>query len=170
MVTSKTTHKSQDVIFTATLKNETHWWTWKPIMLALCLCFCLWAKKTKGQNSSTGIKSWHVDTRYHFVWENVQDGIIKIEFVMSSDNNSNIFSKNVSQEIYERHGMKFLKSVEDFRSEWTFWSKKSIENISYFLSRFNLWRQFLSLLLQLWPWQEYLFQIEEERSSKEQSQ
>jgi hypothetical protein len=32
------------------------------------------------QNASTGVRTRHVDTRYHFIRENVEDGIIKIEF------------------------------------------------------------------------------------------
>jgi hypothetical protein len=33
----------------------------------------------------------------------VEDGIIKIELVKSNDNDSDIFTKNVNQEMYERH-------------------------------------------------------------------
>jgi hypothetical protein len=50
------------------------------------------------QNASTGVRTRHVDTRYHFIRENVEDGIIKIEFVKSDDNDSDIFTKNVNQE------------------------------------------------------------------------
>ena len=42
------------------------------------------------QNSSTGVRSRHVDTRYHFIRENVEDGIVKVEFVNSSENDSDI--------------------------------------------------------------------------------
>jgi hypothetical protein len=38
------------------------------------------------QNSSSGVRTWHVDTRYHFVRENLDDGIIKIEFNKSVEN------------------------------------------------------------------------------------
>jgi hypothetical protein len=70
------------------------------------------------QNSSTGVRTRHVDTRYHFIRENVEDRIVRVEFVKSSDNDSdNIFTKNVNQEMYEKHAMKFLGSIEDFRSE-----------------------------------------------------
>jgi hypothetical protein len=61
------------------------------------------------QNSSPGVKTRHVDTRYHFVRENLDDGIIKIEFIKSVENQSDIFTKNVIQEIYERHVGKFLE-------------------------------------------------------------
>jgi hypothetical protein len=33
------------------------------------------------QNSSTGVRIRHVDTRYHFIRENVDDGIVRVEFV-----------------------------------------------------------------------------------------
>jgi hypothetical protein len=40
---------------------------------------------------------WILDI-IHFIRENVEDGIIKIEFVKSNDNDSDIFTKNVNQE------------------------------------------------------------------------
>jgi hypothetical protein len=61
------------------------------------------------QNRSSGVRTRHVDTRYHFVRENLDDGIIKIEFIKSIENQSDIFIKNVTQEIYERHVEKFLE-------------------------------------------------------------
>jgi hypothetical protein len=61
------------------------------------------------QNSSSGVRTRHVDTRYHLVRENLDDGIIKIEFIKSVENQSDIFAKNVTQEIYERHVKKFLE-------------------------------------------------------------
>jgi sulfatase maturation enzyme AslB (radical SAM superfamily) len=61
------------------------------------------------QNSSSGVRTRHVDTRYHFVRENLDDGIIKIEFIESVENQSDIFTKNVTQEIYERHVETFLE-------------------------------------------------------------
>jgi hypothetical protein len=48
---------------------------------------------------------------------NVEDGIVKVEFLNSSENISNIFTQNVSQDTYERHAKKFLGSIEDFRNE-----------------------------------------------------
>jgi hypothetical protein len=43
------------------------------------------------------------------VRENLEVGIINIEFVKSIENNSDIFTKNVSQEIYDKHVTKFLR-------------------------------------------------------------
>jgi hypothetical protein len=47
-------------------------------------------------------------TRYHHVRESLEEGIINIKLVKSIKNNSNIFTKNVSQEIYDMHVTKFL--------------------------------------------------------------
>jgi hypothetical protein len=58
------------------------------------------------QNS---VRTRHVDTRYHYVRENLDDGIIKIEFIKSVENQSDIFTQNVTQEIFERHVEKFLE-------------------------------------------------------------
>ena len=44
------------------------------------------------QNSSTGVRTRHVDTRYHIIRENIEDGIIKKEFVKSIENDSDIFT------------------------------------------------------------------------------
>jgi hypothetical protein len=67
------------------------------------------------QNSSSGMRTCHVDTRYHYIRENVEDGIIKIEFVKSMENVSNIFTKNVTQEIYEKYAR---NSLEDTTGEY----------------------------------------------------
>jgi hypothetical protein len=63
------------------------------------------------QNASSGVRTRHVDTGYHFIRENVEDGIIKIEFVRLIDNDSDIFTKNVNQEIYEKNGKNFRRIV-----------------------------------------------------------
>jgi hypothetical protein len=60
----------------------------------------------------TGFCTHHVDTRYHFVREFIEDGFIKIEFVCSVKNDSDLFTKNVNQELYEKHTKKFLEYSE----------------------------------------------------------
>jgi hypothetical protein len=52
--------------------------------------------------------------RYHFVREFVDSGFIKIEFVRSVENNSDLFTKNVNQELYEKHKTNFLVDSEEF--------------------------------------------------------
>jgi hypothetical protein len=68
------------------------------------------------QNASTRVRTRNVDTRYHFIRENIEDGIVKVEFVRSVDNNSDIITKNVNHKVYEKNVMKFLGSVDEFGS------------------------------------------------------
>ena len=44
---------------------------------------------------------------YHYIQENVEDEIIKIEFVKSINNDSDIFTKNVNQVIFGKHVKNF---------------------------------------------------------------
>jgi hypothetical protein len=53
-----------------------------------------------------------VNTRYHFVREFIEDGFIKKEFVRSAENDSDLFRKNVNQELHEKHTKKFLEDSE----------------------------------------------------------
>jgi hypothetical protein len=61
------------------------------------------------ENALTGFCTRQVDIRYHIVREFIEDGFIKIEFVRSVENDSDLFTKNVSQELYEKHTKKFLE-------------------------------------------------------------
>jgi hypothetical protein len=60
------------------------------------------------QNASSGVRMRHIDTRYHYVRENLEEVNINIEFVKSTENNSDIFTKNANQKMYAKHVTKFL--------------------------------------------------------------
>jgi hypothetical protein len=60
------------------------------------------------ENSSSGVQTRHIDTRYHFVREHIEDGFIKIVFVKFV---ADIFTKNVSRDIYAEHVSKFIGRV-----------------------------------------------------------
>jgi hypothetical protein len=61
-------------------------------------------------NSSSGIRTKHIDTRLHFVRELTQGDrkILDIEFVRSEENMSDTFTKNTSQEVFLRHTSKYM--------------------------------------------------------------
>jgi hypothetical protein len=65
------------------------------------------------ENSSSGLRTRYIDTRYHFVREHVEDGFIEIVFFKSQDNNAVIFTKNLGKEDYENHVSKLLGKVEE---------------------------------------------------------
>ena len=54
-------------------------------------------------NIMTGSCTEHMGIRYKCINEYVEDGIIKIIFVKSSDNESGILTKNLSAELCEKH-------------------------------------------------------------------
>jgi hypothetical protein len=70
------------------------------------------------ENSSSGIRTRHIYTRYHFVREHGEDGLIKIVFVKSSINDADMFTKNVGKEAYEKLVNKFLGKMQDSNLEY----------------------------------------------------
>jgi hypothetical protein len=64
------------------------------------------------RNSSSGVRIRHIDTRYHYMREYVEDGFIKIVIFNKEDNNSDLFTKNFNKDTYERHVMKFLGKID----------------------------------------------------------
>ena len=69
----------------------------------------------ENQNSSDRTK--HVDTRFHFIRQYIKDGTIMIEFVHSSENDSDIFTKNVTSETFSRHSEKLIWTKEEYETE-----------------------------------------------------
>ena len=60
------------------------------------------------ENVTTSTRTRHVDVRYHFVREFVEDKFIKIVFVRTTENHSDIFTKNVTGDLYDIHTGTFL--------------------------------------------------------------
>jgi len=62
-------------------------------------------------NAKNSNRTKHVDIRAHFVRQYVEDGIIKVNFVRSADNEADTFTKNVSGKIFRKHATKNLIST-----------------------------------------------------------
>ncbi len=60
------------------------------------------------KNISTSNRTKHVDIRTKYVNEYVEDGIIKIIFVQSGNNDSDIMTKNVSGDLLDKHAVKLI--------------------------------------------------------------
>jgi hypothetical protein len=60
------------------------------------------------ENSSSGTRTRHVDTRWHFVRELVEGKVVEIVFVKSADNVADGFTKNVSTEVHETHAGEYV--------------------------------------------------------------
>ena len=62
------------------------------------------------KNASTTTRTKHIDIRYHFIREHVDNGKIRIKFVRSEDNTADIMTKNLSGELFHKHNNNiFLK-------------------------------------------------------------
>jgi hypothetical protein len=65
------------------------------------------------ENILASSRTRHDDARYHFVREFIVDGLIKIIFVKSADNQSDVFTKNVISEVYDRDVGNYIMSKEN---------------------------------------------------------
>ena len=59
----------------------------------------------------------HVDIRYHFIHQYIKDGTIMVEFVRSSENDSDLFTKNVTSETFSIHSEKSIWTKEDYEAD-----------------------------------------------------
>jgi hypothetical protein len=55
------------------------------------------------ENVAVSQRTKHIDVRYRFVQEFVMDGFLKIIFVRTGDNDADIFTKNLSGDLHEKH-------------------------------------------------------------------
>ena len=64
-------------------------------------------------NNKNSQRTKHVDTRAHYVRQYVEDGTVKIIFVKSEMNSADVYTKNVSGNLFELHGTKHLENIGD---------------------------------------------------------
>ena len=60
------------------------------------------------ENMQVSQRTKHIDTRLRFVNQYVDDGFIKIKFVGTNENDADLFTKNLSKEVHDRHGQKLV--------------------------------------------------------------
>ena len=64
-------------------------------------------------NQSTSTRTKHVDVHTKFVTQYIKEGTIKINFIHSGENDSDIFTKNLGSVLHNAHAMKMIKeSIE----------------------------------------------------------
>jgi hypothetical protein len=69
------------------------------------------------ENMSTNNRTKHIDTRFHFVCEYIEEGGIKIVFVKTEDNKADQFTKNVTGDVYDKHVEDFVADQKEFSCE-----------------------------------------------------
>ena len=62
-------------------------------------------------NFSISQRTKHIDIRAHAIREYIEDGIIKLVFIRTDDNEADIFTKNTSGETYDKHSNKIVESI-----------------------------------------------------------
>ena len=65
------------------------------------------------KNAMTGQRTRHIDVRYHYVREYIENGEVIIRFVRSEENQADPFTKNTTKETYEHHTDIYMSEVED---------------------------------------------------------
>ena len=60
--------------------------------------------------NATGQRTKHVDIRYHYVREFVDEGVVKIVFVRSEENEADLFTKNLNEELTNKHTSKYMEN------------------------------------------------------------
>ena len=60
-------------------------------------------------NAKSGARTKHIDIKYHFIREQVENGTVEIVFVRSEENDADIFTKNVGKSPFVNHSNKFMK-------------------------------------------------------------
>ena len=64
------------------------------------------------ENIQVSQRTKHVDIRLRFVNQYVDDGFIKIIFIGTSENNADLFTKNLSADPHHRHGNRMVGPKE----------------------------------------------------------
>ena len=69
-------------------------------------------------NAKVSSRTKHIQLKTHFIREYVDQNIVKVVFVRSLENDSDIWTKNTSEAIYRKHSDKFMeKRNEEIRED-----------------------------------------------------
>jgi len=68
-------------------------------------------------NLTTADSSKHIDVRNKFIHEYVDSGFIKILYVPTAENDADLWTKNVSGELFEKHSEKVVWEASNCQQE-----------------------------------------------------
>jgi hypothetical protein len=55
------------------------------------------------KNKTSGERRKHIDLKYNFIREQIQNGLIDVQFVRTSENHADVFTKNLNGEKFNYH-------------------------------------------------------------------
>jgi hypothetical protein len=64
-------------------------------------------------NFSVGQSTKHIDIQTHFFREFIEDEILKIILIRTEDNDADIFTKNTTEELYDKHSKKMIEKIPE---------------------------------------------------------
>ena len=73
------------------------------------------------KNHQVGARTKHIDVRYHYVREQVENGTIKVDYVNTEKNPADVLTKNVTDKIMNMHGYAIQNGMMDC------WNKESVK-------------------------------------------
>ena len=53
----------------------------------------------------------HIDTRYHWIREFIDNNLVKVKYVKSKDDIANIFTKNLPVKLHKKYSEKLISDV-----------------------------------------------------------
>jgi hypothetical protein len=114
------------------------------------------------ENMSAISRTKHIDIRYHFVCEFVEEGFVKVVFVKTTENKSDMFTKNVSGEAYDEHIDNYIMDCKDIACNgWTTWEGVRSTHVAAAVVLpchrvFSTWREFTCVTVYIFYFTCYL--------------
>ena len=69
------------------------------------------------ENATACPKSKHIDIRAKYVTKFIADGFLKVVFVKTDENMADIFTKNVSSELQDKHRENFVWNIDEMADD-----------------------------------------------------
>jgi hypothetical protein len=61
-------------------------------------------------NKTSGERTKHIDMKYHFIREQIQNGLVEVKFLRSKENHADIFTKNLGSEKFNFHSKNIMEN------------------------------------------------------------
>jgi hypothetical protein len=68
-------------------------------------------------NWSTSSRTKHIDTRYHFIREYIEDGSIELIYIRTNENPADMFTKNLSTDKFDYHNLRIMDGMPNYLEE-----------------------------------------------------
>jgi hypothetical protein len=68
-------------------------------------------------NWSTSSRTKHIDTRYHFIREYIEDGSIELIYIRTNENPADMFTKNLSTDKFDYHNLCIMDGMPNYLEE-----------------------------------------------------